>query len=397
MLIKKVKSKRARGDVWMFDFQYRGKRYRQSNFGSRKLCDEVAHALHSKLQRQHFGLEAAEGSRVTLAELITERLKRPGDPTQQQKRERYFQTFAAMLEPKIRVQEITTQHYGAFVEARCQVVKLQTAFRELTEIVSMINSARDYFPSLENWTPPRRPRLRIPSGQRERIITSDEAARILAELRCPREEGERERTYGLRLDAADLLQIALQTAARRMEIMMLRWSDVNFEWHTLRVVGKKTEHKGDHVRVIPLADSLLELFKRRHRETMGSDLVFPIMLSHSMFNSQTNLIFEVASKRAGIPYGRDTAGGWVLHDARHTAITAMLHAGNSLESVMSISGHHAKTMVMRYSHSTEKTRRAAISALDGFGGDISSGKVANSENGAGSVGTARRKIARKSA
>lgn len=119
-----------------------------------------------------------------------------------------------------------------------------------------------------------RPRLRVPSGQRQRIITGDDAPSLLAELRRPRRKNERERTHALRLDAADLSQIVLQTAARRMEIMLLRWSDVNSEWKTLRTVGKKTQHKGDHVRVISMADTLLALFKRRRVNTVGHDQQF---------------------------------------------------------------------------------------------------------------------------
>jgi len=177
-----------------------------------------------------------------------------------------------------------------------------------------------------------------------------------------REEGETERYHRLRLDAADLLLIALQTAARRMEILSLRWTDINFEWKTLRVTGTKT----DRIRTIPLTDTLVALFQRRREETRPSPLVFPLMACRSMLKSETGLIYQEASKRAGVPYGRETQGGWVLHDARHTAITAMLHAGNSLESVMAISGHSARVMAMRYAHSNERTRRAAVSALEQF-------------------------------
>jgi len=119
-----------------------------------------------------------------------------------------------------------------------------------------------------------------------------------------------------------------------MEILSLRWTDVNFEWGALRVKGAKT----DRIRSVPLTDSLVALFKRRREETHLSPLVFPLMACRSMLKSENGLIYQDASKRAGVPYGRETECGWVLHDARHTAITAMLHAGNSLESVMASVG-----------------------------------------------------------
>ena len=64
-------------------------------------------------------------------------------------------------------------------------------------------------------------------------------------------------------------------------------------------------------------------------------------------------------------------GGWVLHDARHTAITAILDAGYSLESVRQISGHSARVIAMLYAHATDATVRAAVSALEQFSDGIS--------------------------
>jgi integrase len=373
MRIRKAYSKHARRDVYTFDFEYKGKRYRRSKFHTRKLCEDAALALREKLQRQAYGLEPSTGSRATLKDLVARRLAQPGDARQHAKRENYFKRFSAMLPSGVRVEQITTQDYAAYFESRTKTVKPQTAFRELTEIVSLVNRARDFFPTLENWQPPRRPNVgRIPSGQRERIITTDEAARLLAHMRRPRDFGESLQTYRVRLTAADLLQVALQTAARRAEILSLRWTDINFEWRTLRIVGTKT----DRIRVIPLTDSLITLFRRRQaaQEAAPSPFAFPRGgderdKPHTTIND--NLVFKEASRELDIPYGRDTAGGWVLHDARHTAITAMLHAGASIESVMSISGHHARVMMMRYAHATERTRREAINALENFVGFLS--------------------------
>ncbi|HYN86536.1 MAG TPA: tyrosine-type recombinase/integrase [Pyrinomonadaceae bacterium] len=120
-------------------------------------------------------------------------------------------------------------------------------------------------------------------------------------MRRPRDEGETARYHRLRLDAADLLLIALQTAARRMEILSLRWTDVDLERCSLRVVGTKT----DRVRTVPLTDALVRLFERRRRETQPSPLVFPLMACRSMLKSETGLIYEDASERAG---GRVRAG-----------------------------------------------------------------------------------------
>ncbi len=89
-------------------------------------------------------------------------------------------------------------------------------------------------------------------------------------------------------------------------------------------------------------------------------------------------------------------GIWSLNACRVVYLVDV-HAGASLESVMAISGHHAKTMVMRYSHSTEKTRRAAISALDGYGVHFVSTKTAESADAVDSVSVAAERTAKKTA
>lgn len=263
------------------------------------------------------------------------------------------------------VTEITTARLQEWIDGRLKLVKSQTVFRELTDICSMLNSARDLFAELESWTPTRHPRMKGTAASRDRLIMLSEAKSILAAVRRPREEGETERYWRVRLDSADLFQIALFTAARRWEILSLRWTDVNFEWKTLRVVGTKT----DRVRNIPMSDALIRLLNRRKAATGASPRVFPALAGSTLLRNGTNAVYREAGAAAGIPYGRDVEGGWVLHDARHTAITAMLHGGASLESVMAISGHRARVMALRYAHSTAATRRAAVLALDQFDAD----------------------------
>ncbi|MGB8506920.1 MAG: site-specific integrase, partial [Pyrinomonadaceae bacterium] len=258
-----------------------------------------------------------------------------------------------------------TAHLQEWIDERRKLVRHETVFREMTDICSCLSRAPEIFSSLKNYTPPRRPRMKTPTRRRERLISTDEARVILTHLRRPREDGETERYALVRRDAADLLQIGLLTSARRMEILNLRWSDVNFEWGNLRVTDEKTSK----VKNIPLSRSLAALLRERQRHAGKSPLVFWCLEGSTMLRSSTDQIYRRACEQLKVPYGRDTPGGWVLHDTRHTAITAMLHAGHSLESVMAISGHSARVMAMRYAHSTEATRRAAVSALDQFGGE----------------------------
>jgi integrase len=351
MVVRKQWSSKFNREVWGYDARINGRRLQKFGFASKSAAEiALSQARITAFERQAGVAPPPERATVTVRALVERRAAQLQRKAAISTLKRWRDTLPAGL----LVTDLTTAHLQNYQDARLTQVKPQTVFREITDICSALNSARDRHPELEDWQPPRRPRLKTPTRGRDRIISRDEAARVLAHLRRPREEDESERYWRVRIDAADLFQIALLTAARRMEILSLRWSDVNFEWQTLRIIGTKT----DRVRVVPMGGPLNALLRRRRAEAGNSPRVFPALAGSTMLRANTDQIFRAACKEINIPYGRDVEDGWVLHDARHTAITAMLHAGNSLESVMAISGHSARVMTMRYAHSTEQTRRA---------------------------------------
>lgn len=59
-------------------------------------------------------------------------------------------------------------------------------------------------------------------------------------------------------------------------------------------------------------------------------------------------------------------GGFITHDARHTAVTRMLQAGVDLSTVGAITGHSDANLVLHYSHATRESRKKATSVLENF-------------------------------
>jgi integrase len=53
-----------------------------------------------------------------------------------------------------------------------------------------------------------------------------------------------------------------------------------------------------------------------------------------------------------------------FHDTRHTAATRLLQAGTDPRTVMEITGHSDLEMLMRYLHTDEQRKRAAIDAVE---------------------------------
>ena len=79
-------------------------------------------------------------------------------------------------------------------------------------------------------------------------------------------------------------------------------------------------------------------------------------------------IFAAACQAMGIPYGRELPGGFVTHDARHTAVTRMLQAGRDLATIGSITGHKDKTLILHYGHASTESRDKAMDVLESFAG-----------------------------
>ena len=84
-------------------------------------------------------------------------------------------------------------------------------------------------------------------------------------------------------------------------------------------------------------------------------------------------IMRECCQAIGVPYGQDIAGGSVTHDARDTAVTRMLQAGQDLATIGSIIGHQDKTLVLHYGHASVESRHRAMRVLENFAGHQSPG------------------------
>jgi len=73
-------------------------------------------------------------------------------------------------------------------------------------------------------------------------------------------------------------------------------------------------------------------------------------------------VFREASEQCGITYGQQTAGGWTVHDLRHTCLTHLLQEGTDLATVRDFAGHHSIQETTKYVHPTAASRQRAATA-----------------------------------
>jgi integrase len=182
-------------------------------------------------------------------------------------------------------------------------------------------------------------RLRAPRG-RVRVLSDEERPRLLAAC-----QGSRTRCLYL------VVLLAVSTGGRKMEILALRWPDVDLQ----REVLTFHQTKNREPRRVPLTGPALTLMqhhaRRRRRDT---DLVFPRRDGHRPV--EIRAAWQRALRDAGIADFR-------FHDLRHSAASYLAMEGASLVELAEVLGHKTLAMVQRYAHLTEAHTRRVVARM----------------------------------
>jgi integrase len=158
--------------------------------------------------------------------------------------------------------------------------------------------------------------------------------------------------------------MCLLTGSRVGEIMALSWKQIDFDAKILQIIGRKNRFKvAKTVRYLELNPTIEQILRERKTIDAFGEFVF-CRTGNSI--TKYHQILREASEAVGISYGRRTRGGFITHDARHTAITRMLQAGIDLSTVGAITGHSDSNLILHYSHATRESRKAAVSVLENF-------------------------------
>lgn len=192
------------------------------------------------------------------------------------------------------------------------------------------------------------------SAGRDRFLSDDERARLLAACKASTNP-----------HLHDAVLLALNTGGREMEVLGLRWSDVDLKAGT--VVFRQT--KNSETRAVPVRGAALAMLKQRAKlRRLDTDLLFPGRTKPDQKAKPVEFrrSWETALKRARIENFR-----W--HDLRHTAGSYMAQAGFSPVQIAEYLGHKTLAMVRRYSHFNRDHLidiAATLAArLDGHSGD----------------------------
>jgi integrase len=183
--------------------------------------------------------------------------------------------------------------------------------------------------------------MRVPNGT-ERVLAKDEEIKLLTAC------GQIKNPHLL-----VGVKMALNTGMRKAEIYGLKWGQVDFSNHQIRIQNGKTVQSD---RSIPMNEATLALLSEMYSRKSG-ELVFPSTRNGETHLRDPKVGFMKAVRLAQIPHIR-------FHDLRHTFATRLVQAGVDLITVQQLLGHSTIAMTTRYAHSSVDAKINAVQRLD---------------------------------
>jgi integrase len=166
-----------------------------------------------------------------------------------------------------------------------------------------------------------------------------------------------------------LWRLAITCGLRLGELLALRWSEIDLERGTLRVVAT-LEQWQDGIAVIAepkthrsrrqvlLGAAIVDALRRHRGAHPGIGFVFTRSDGRPLSRSMVDNAWTQLNVSAGVPQVR-------FHDLRHTAATLLLGRGVHPKIVSEMLGHSTVAITLDlYSHVTPTMQREAASAMD---------------------------------
>lgn len=201
-------------------------------------------------------------------------------------------------------------------DKRLEAVSGSTVHRELALLSHLFNVAvRDWGIAIHT-NPVSQVRKPTPNKARDRVLNDTQRQALIAACaQCQSPWIKR------------VVVFALETAARRGEILALTWRDVDLERKVAKVSGKTGS------RTIPLSPACVSMLRSLPRSLEGH--VFPVTIE------TLKQAYARAVARAGIQ-------DFTFHDLRHDALTRLARLGLNILELRSVSGHTTANMLQRY-------------------------------------------------
>lgn len=312
---------RQRDDRWQARVTRQGHPAEVKTFDTKADAERWARSVETEMDRGQY-VSLAEAHRTTLRDILL-RYVQEVTPGMKSAHDDTIRLKALARRPIAAwsLANLTPARIAAYRDDRLKEVCPATVIRELAYLSAIINHAR------REWgiaTPNPVTLVRKPATPpgRARILSGVERCRLLQALEpCGR------RSPWMR----PLVELALETAMRRGELLALRWEHVDLVQRTALL----PQTKNGSARVVPLSSVAVAGLTGLARSIDGR--VFPVTACAA------EAAFKRATERAAVPDLR-------FHDLRHTAISAMAAKLPNIIELSAVSGHKSLAMLKRYYH-----------------------------------------------
>ncbi len=148
----------------------------------------------------------------------------------------------------------------------------------------------------------------------------------------------------------EMILFAINTGLRSGEIFRLSWEEIDLELKRIKPIVRKTRRP----LAVPLNETAYEVLVGRYAVRHGP---------YAFYNPSTGDRFKDC--KLGLKGSLRRAGltGITWHTFRHTFATRLTRSGVDLVTVKELLGHSTVAVTMRYAHSNDETKRAAVSRL----------------------------------
>lgn len=175
------------------------------------------------------------------------------------------------------------------------------------------------------------------------------------EAKCLIEEARKTRTAYL----ADLIELALNTGARKNELLQLRFGCVDLQRRILTIEAHTT--KTGKQRYLPINQAAAGVLYRRKLFRDSHCPACPWVFCNRLGKRirYPDNTFRIVVERAGIE-------NFCFHDLRHTFASWLVTEGVELIKVRDLLGHSSIRMTERYAHLAPFRLHEAVAVLDGM-------------------------------
>lgn len=314
-------SLRQRNGKWQARVKRNGYPDQVKTFTAKVDADRWARSIEAGIDKGQF-VDTLEAQRTSLKEIIL-RYVREVTPTMKSSADDTIRLKAIARKPIAdwSLANLSASRIAAYRDERLKQVSNGTVIRELAYLSSIINHARREW-GINTPNPVLQVRKPVSPAGRTRILSNDETLRLLKAL---------EPTGRQNIWTRPVVQLALETAMRRGELLGLRWVDIDL----VRSTALLADTKNGTSRNVPLSTGALTVLNSLPRSICGR--VFPLKY----------FTLDAAFKRA---VRRAKLNDLHFHDLRHTAITAMAKKLPNLIELSAVTGHKSLAMLKRYYH-----------------------------------------------